>query len=79
MFDAIRHALGWLSFDELPRDERPPRNIWTDPKRLSEHFKAVERRREEKYGGSQDGVSDKIDGPVVQNDTEALLGIRRGR
>lgn len=77
MFDAIRNALGWLTFDELPRDERPPRNIWTDGKRLSAHFRAVERRREEKYGGSQSDVSDQIDGPVEQNDTEALLGLRR--
>lgn len=71
MFDALRQALAFLSFDELPADERPPRRIWLRPRELKAWFKAVEARRKEKYGGDEDT----IDGPVSQNDTKALLGL----
>jgi hypothetical protein len=73
MFDALRQTLAFLSFDELPADERPPRKIWLKGKELREWMKAVERRRKEKYG-SESG--DDIDGPVSTNDTKALLGMR---
>jgi hypothetical protein len=60
-----------------PKDERPPREIWNDSRELSKWFKAVEKRREEKYG-DPDRISDeKIDGPVETNDVETLLGMRR--
>lgn len=74
-FDAIRTALSFLSFDELPKDERPKRDIWMEPDLLKEHFKAVERRREEKFGKSNS--SSEIDGPVSENDTEAILGVTK--
>jgi hypothetical protein len=51
LFDAIRLALGFLNFDELPKDERPPRRIWLDHDAMSAHWAAVERRRKEKYEG----------------------------
>jgi hypothetical protein len=74
-FEAIRTALAFLSFDELPKDERPSRDIWMEPDELRTHFKAVERRREEKYGNSNS--SSEIDGPTTENDTEAILGMTR--
>lgn len=79
LFDAIRRALGFLTFDELPKDERPPRSIWMDGEELSKWFKAVERRRAEKYGLESDGkMSDAtIDGPVSENDVEGILGMKR--
>lgn len=29
------------SFNELPKDKRPPRNLWDKPHRLSEYFDEV--------------------------------------
>lgn len=56
LWNAIRVALGFLNFDELPKDERPPRDIWLDGDEMRKHWTAVERRREEKYGtSSEDG------------------------
>lgn len=78
MFNAIRQALAFLTFDELPDDERPPRSIWLKQDELKKWFAAVRRRREEKYGLKSDGrISDEpIEGPTSQNDTRALLGLR---
>lgn len=76
LFHALRLALGFLSFDELPKDERPPRSIWLVGDEMRQWFKAVERQRDRKYGlKSEDGVSDDIEGPVEQNDTARLLGL----
>lgn len=57
--DAISKGLLFLSFmEELPDDERPPRRIWLNPGKLKEHFAAVKKRREEKYGGSGNEIED---------------------
>lgn len=48
--EAIARAITWLSFDELPEDERPEKRIWQDGPKLREWFAAVKKRREEKYG-----------------------------
>lgn len=50
-----------------------------DGEELSKWFKAVERRRAEKYGLESDGkMSDAtIDGPVSENDVEGILGMKR--
>lgn len=74
MFNAIRDAIGFLGFDELPKDERPPRSIWDSGKELRRWFKAVEARREEKYGLKS---GDRIEGPVEENDVHALLGLKK--
>lgn len=52
--DAVVTGLTFLSWLELEKEEQPPRRIWFDGDRIKEHFKAVEKRREEKYG-SGDG------------------------
>jgi hypothetical protein len=66
MFDAIRMALGFLHFDELPKDERPPRRIWMDPDAMGEHWAKVERIRKEKYGGDGDDDGDYEDNAAAK-------------
>lgn len=61
--DGIMLGLQFLSFGELPKDEKPPRAIWFDGEKLKAHFEAVEKRRDEKYGG-KDGDSKEIEDPV---------------
>lgn len=70
--DAVRFALVVLSFDELPSDERPPRRIWRDGERLKEWFDAVNKRREEKYGGDGGG-SREIEDPVDNHAAHSLV------
>lgn len=50
LFDAINMALDFLKYEELPEDERPPREIWLEPDLMREHVKAIKEIREEKYG-----------------------------
>jgi hypothetical protein len=64
-WNALRVAMGFLTFDELPKDERPPREIWMDHDEMRKHWTAVELRREEKYGGGEDG------GPVTKRNRAA--------
>jgi hypothetical protein len=72
LFQAIRAALVVLSFDELAEDERPPRRIWNDGEQLSEWFKEIKRKREEKY-------SDKGPGPIEDPvNNEAARGLLVG-
>jgi hypothetical protein len=70
IFEAIRIAMMILSFDELDRDERPPRRIWLDADRLGEWFKEVERKRKEKYSGGRDRT---IDDPVDNDAARSLI------
>lgn len=35
---ALLHRLKINSFNELPKDKRPPRNLWDKPSRLDEFF-----------------------------------------
>lgn len=51
---AILSALNFLSFGELPKDERPPKSIWLDDKKMTAWWAEVERLREAKYGGGGD-------------------------
>ena len=89
LFEAIKRALLFLSWEELPEDERPPRAIWLDNEALHEHFDEVRAARAEKYGldDDYDGYDQDekprrstrirkqpIHGPVAQN--ELTAGIR---
>lgn len=69
IFDAIRYGLMFLGYEELPKDEQPPRSIWWDGDAMKKWWKAVERKRKAKYGGGDDGdIGDvPIDGPVSEN------------
>lgn len=75
LFDAIRDALGYLDFDELPRDERPPRAIWRDTRALRKWFKKVEAKREAEMRGDKSIADEEIDGPVSHNDVYGILGV----
>lgn len=48
--DAISAGLQFVSFDELPKEDQPPRKIWWDPDQMRSWWATVERRHEEKYG-----------------------------
>lgn len=41
LVDAISAALGFLGFEEFPREERPPRNIWFNPEAMESHWQRV--------------------------------------
>ena len=47
-----------LGFEELDKDERPPRRIWDRNDEMTAWWQMVERNRQEKYGGGSDGGSD---------------------
>lgn len=64
---AIRSALLFLSFDELPREERPPKSIWLDGRRLQEWFDEVRRDRNRELDGKP------VDDPVENAAAESLL------
>lgn len=57
-WNALRLALGFLTFSELPKDERPPRSIWMDGDEMRKHWSAVERMRDERYGTGDGGGDD---------------------
>lgn len=71
LFDAIRYALVFLSWEELPDDERPPKRIWHDGDALNEHFRWVRKQREDKY--RTDGGSKEIEDPVRNEAASSLL------
>ena len=61
LVDGIARALLILSFEELPREERPARRHWLDDDALAEHFKQVDRRRQQDYGGDRQPIEDPVD------------------
>ncbi len=71
--DAIVMGLQFLAFEELPKDERPKRSIWLDQEKLTTHFAAVEKRREEKYSHDDKGDSNAIEDPVQNGATRLLI------
>ena len=71
IFDAIRMGALFLGWDELPKDERPPRSIWLDGEKLEDWFNMVNKRRDEKYGGK--GGSGQIEDPVQNEAAKGLI------
>lgn len=70
IFIAVRQALAFLSFEELPTDEQPPREIWLEADEMAKHWKAVKAMRAKKYGTEDDDSSwsdAPLDGPEEQN------------
>lgn len=71
LFEALQLALHFLTYEELPKDERPKPEIWLEPKEMKQHWKAVDARRKAKYGGKEDSDrmgDEPIDGPVSENE-----------
>jgi hypothetical protein len=60
LFEAIRMAALFLSFDELDTDERPPKRIWLMPEQLNAWMEAVNAKRR---SGSSD-MDREIEDPV---------------
>lgn len=65
LFEAIRSALLFLSFDELAKNERPPRRIWLNGKKLAEWFDAVAAQRKREMDG-QPAIDDPVDNEYAQ-------------
>jgi hypothetical protein len=72
LFYAIHSALTYLGFEEMPKEERPPKRIWQDDKALRAHFAQVERERERKYGNGGGG-SQAVDDPVHNDAADSLI------
>lgn len=66
IFDAIRSASIYLSFDELPDDERPPKRIWRDGEAMGEFFDDVRRRRDEGTG-SDTHIEDPVENQAARD------------
>lgn len=69
---AIQRALIFISWDELPDEERPPRWMWMDDEALAAHFEMVkaDRERESRTGKSKLGP---IEDPVSNAAAKDLL------
>lgn len=52
---AIRMGLFYLSLEELPTKERPPRHIWQDAEKMDAWFQEVKRNREAEIKGEGTG------------------------
>lgn len=65
--DAISKGLAFVSFDELPSDEKPPRMIWLDEERLSDWFDEVAKRREEKWSGESKEIEDPVQNAAARS------------
>lgn len=67
LFDAIRQAVIFLGFQDLPEDEKPDRKIWHDTEKLEAHFEAVKRRWEERMDPKGSGeVEDPVDNAAAK-------------
>jgi hypothetical protein len=51
LFNAIHMALYFLSFEELPKEERPPKRIWLNADLMEAHWEAVTRMRRDRSKG----------------------------
>lgn len=51
LFEAIRMALHFLGYSELPEEERPPKAIWLDADKMKLWWAEVNANRKAKYGG----------------------------
>lgn len=61
-------ALTFLSFEELPEDEQPPKSIWLNGEKMREHFERVKKHRNEKYGGGgNSSIEDPVDNDAAKN------------
>jgi len=66
LFEAIRSALVFLSFDELPKVERPPRRIWLDGDALRAHFDEIDRRRKDESAGGPGPIDDPVENEAAR-------------
>lgn len=67
---AIKTGLMFIGFDELMPEDRPPRAIWLNVEKLTEHFDNVKRRQKDTATG---GRVDDIEDPVQNNALDMLI------
>lgn len=60
-FDLIRRSMIFLSFEEMPEEDRPPRKIWLDDVKLVAHFDRLKEKRKTEAGG------DTVPGDMQEN------------
>jgi hypothetical protein len=72
--NAILAALGFLSFEELPEKERPPKKIWLNSKKMKAWWADVKRLREAEAKGQGDQSS--MDRNALTN--RLLIGFDNG-
>lgn len=58
---AILAAMQFISFGELPKEERPPKSIWLNGPKLEAWFVEVERLREDRMNGGNQSEMDRSD------------------
>lgn len=69
--EAVRLALWFLSFEELPGEEQPPKRIWLNAEKMQAWWAEVRRNRERKMKGEGDYQS--------MPENQALRDIFKGR
>jgi len=52
IFNLIAGALYFISFEELPKEERPRKSIWLDADLMEKHWAYVEALREDRIKGN---------------------------
>lgn len=62
----MRQALVFLSWDELPNDERPPRTIWRNGDKLKEWFDDVKEKREREMDPKRNNIEDPVDNEAAK-------------
>jgi hypothetical protein len=62
--NAIMAALGFLSFEELPEKERPPKRIWLNSDAMEEWWADVKAMRKAEMEGKG---GDESSGPMMKN------------
>ena len=68
---AVNTALTVISwFENLPKDEQPPRHIWHSADLVDKWFREVEKQRNSKYGGKgrRSSYDDADDVPMTRNE-----------
>jgi hypothetical protein len=69
LYDAIRKALIFAGFDEIPDEDRPPREIWLNSRKLREFFAEVRRKRKAGVRGddwpSEGDIEDPVTNPLA--------------
>lgn len=72
-WEAIRMATMFISFDELPKEERPPKTIWLDEEKLGAWFQKVEQDRKRRYGSDGKPGDSVLEGETVENKAAKAL------
>jgi len=80
---AVNHALTVLSwFENLPKEEQPPRHIWYSADLVDDWFRDVEKKRSAKYGNSgkrRSSYDEADDRPMTRNELAEAVRKQHGK